>query len=335
MANINRLKAWVRYDGKGRLVGGGPILQESKPKNGDWVEIPYDLCCQTTSTTTTAVPALRLLFDDITNADALVGDATNVSDWNTFFNLPINGNPFTSVVIVGNEVQLFGGSDITVVDGYDYDEDISINFGENQHIIELNDDAGCITAIGDSSFWACYNLTTARFKAAITAEGYAFQDDYNLVNIDFSSLESAGDSCFTYYDFNGAAFVNPSFPALTYAGQLCFAYCDNLNNPSFPLLETIDPACFGSCPSLTTINLPNLTTIGNGAFAFCTSLTSVSIPSCTDLGGTVGNDSVFVNIVGNTFTLTVPSALMTCDSGSPDGDIVELQTYNTVTIVTV
>jgi hypothetical protein len=54
MANIFRLKAWVRYDGKGRLVGGGPILQESKPKNGDWVEIPfYEYCCQTIPTTTT------------------------------------------------------------------------------------------------------------------------------------------------------------------------------------------------------------------------------------------------------------------------------------------
>jgi hypothetical protein len=46
MANINNLKAWVRYDGKGRLVGGGPIVQAHKPKNGDWVEIPfYSYCC--------------------------------------------------------------------------------------------------------------------------------------------------------------------------------------------------------------------------------------------------------------------------------------------------
>jgi len=72
MANIFRLKAWVRYDGKGRLVGGGPILQESKPKNGDWVEIPfYEYCCQTgptttststTTTTTTLPPTSRASF---------------------------------------------------------------------------------------------------------------------------------------------------------------------------------------------------------------------------------------------------------------------------------
>ena len=45
MANLSRLKAWVRYDGEGRLVGGGPILQKNKPKNGDWVEIDANDCC--------------------------------------------------------------------------------------------------------------------------------------------------------------------------------------------------------------------------------------------------------------------------------------------------
>jgi hypothetical protein len=280
-------------------------------------------------------PAFRLLFDDIANANTLVGDASNVEDWNTLFDLPTNGNPFTSVVISGNEVQLFGGSDITVVDGYDNDEDISINFGENQHLIEINDDAGCITAIGYSSFWACYNLTTARFKVVITAEGYAFQDDYSLVTVDFSSLESAGEGCFDAYDFNGAAFVNPSFPVLTFAGNQCFRSCNNLNNPSFPLLEYIGNSCFSSCSNLTTLNLPNVTTIGSSAFQGSSSLNSVLIPSCTNLGGTVGNNNVFRFITGNTITLTVPSALMTCNAGSPDGDIVYLQANNTVTVITV
>ena len=59
MANINRLKAWVRYDGKGRLVGGGPILQESKPKNGDWVEIDSLICCGPNPSTTTTGNKLK------------------------------------------------------------------------------------------------------------------------------------------------------------------------------------------------------------------------------------------------------------------------------------
>jgi hypothetical protein len=41
---------------------------------------------------------------------------------------------------------------------------------------------------------------------------------------------------------------------------------------------------------------------------------------------------MFYNISGETITLTVPSALMTCNSGNPDGDIQYLQANNTVTI---
>lgn len=53
MANQNKLKAWVRYDGTGRVIAGGPILQSSKPKVGNWVEIDANECCQQTTTTTT------------------------------------------------------------------------------------------------------------------------------------------------------------------------------------------------------------------------------------------------------------------------------------------
>lgn len=59
MANQNKLKAWVRYDGTGRVIAGGPILQSFKPKVGNWVEINANECCNeipTTTTTTTATP---------------------------------------------------------------------------------------------------------------------------------------------------------------------------------------------------------------------------------------------------------------------------------------
>lgn len=56
MANQNKLKAYVRYDGTGRVIAGGPILQRFKPKVGNWVEIDASECCNTTTTTTTASP---------------------------------------------------------------------------------------------------------------------------------------------------------------------------------------------------------------------------------------------------------------------------------------
>jgi hypothetical protein len=59
---INKnLKAYVRYDGSGRVVAGSLILRKNKPKVGRWQEIPAYECCNyvptsTTTTTTTASP---------------------------------------------------------------------------------------------------------------------------------------------------------------------------------------------------------------------------------------------------------------------------------------
>lgn len=57
MSNQRNLKAFVRYDGSGRVVAGSLILRRSKPKVGKWKEITaYECCNPTTSTTTTVAP---------------------------------------------------------------------------------------------------------------------------------------------------------------------------------------------------------------------------------------------------------------------------------------
>lgn len=60
MATNNKLKAYVRYDGTGRVIAGSLILQRFKPKVGNWQEIDANECCNyvptTTTTTTTAAP---------------------------------------------------------------------------------------------------------------------------------------------------------------------------------------------------------------------------------------------------------------------------------------
>jgi hypothetical protein len=53
--NNNRLKAFVRFDGSGRVVPSSLILQRSKPKVGNYKEIPANECCNYTTTTTTTV----------------------------------------------------------------------------------------------------------------------------------------------------------------------------------------------------------------------------------------------------------------------------------------
>lgn len=47
------LKAYVRYDGSGRVVAGSLVFRKKKPKNGRWSEISSNLCCNASGTTTT------------------------------------------------------------------------------------------------------------------------------------------------------------------------------------------------------------------------------------------------------------------------------------------
>jgi hypothetical protein len=57
MATNNRpLKAYVRFDGTGRIVPSSLILRKNKPKVGKWQEIPAYECCN-------FVPEILLLED--------------------------------------------------------------------------------------------------------------------------------------------------------------------------------------------------------------------------------------------------------------------------------
>ena len=60
--NKRDLKAFVRFDGTGRIVPSSLILRRKKPKVGKWMEIPAYECCNPTTTqiptttTTTTIP---------------------------------------------------------------------------------------------------------------------------------------------------------------------------------------------------------------------------------------------------------------------------------------
>jgi hypothetical protein len=59
MGSINSrpLKAYVRFDGSGRIVAGSLILRKNKPKVGKWKEIQAYECCFITTTTTSTTAA--------------------------------------------------------------------------------------------------------------------------------------------------------------------------------------------------------------------------------------------------------------------------------------
>jgi hypothetical protein len=54
MANQNKLKAWLRYDGTNTVVTAGPIFQANKPKVGNWKQMNANLCCNEITSTTTS-----------------------------------------------------------------------------------------------------------------------------------------------------------------------------------------------------------------------------------------------------------------------------------------
>lgn len=192
------------------------------------------MCIGDCPTTTTTIPPtqLRMLFTDIYN---VVFNPNDINDWNNFFQLPLYGNPFTSLILIDNEIFLFGGSNIAIVENI---------FNSNYYILEIED---------------------------VTS---------NVIV--------------------------------------------NTNNKTF-----------SNATSLTKVILPAVTNITSNCFESCYLLTMLNISSCSNLGPTVNDNNVFAGVNNNIITLTVPSALMTCNSGNPDGDIQYLQANNAVTIITV
>lgn len=188
-----------------------------------------------------------------------------------------------------------------------------------------------ITSLGCYAFAGCYLLTSLDFSNLITAGIGCFSNCTGLTSINFPSLTTVSIECF----YGCESLTSLDLPVLTTAGDDCFSWCTSLTSINIPSLTTAGNYCFYNCTGLTFPYFSSLTTIGNGCFHSCTSLTTLNLPSCTNLGTTVGDDYVFTEIIGNTITLTIPSELMTCNGGNPDGDIQYLQANNTVTIITV
>jgi hypothetical protein len=294
-------------------------------------------------------PGLKLVFNSVEGAEYYVSNLQDVSDWNNFFELPDFGNPFTSVEVDGATIFLYGGS------GIEMRQDL---FDGNNSLIEVDDQIGCVVELGDNVFGddenqGSDNLESVNFPAVTSAGPRCFYRCSSLTSITMPLLETANSSCFSNCESltkislpllktaQGNCFIscdyltNINLPMLEFAGNNCFAYCSALTVINLPVLMNTGIYCFNSCTSLKNVMLPALQTVGTYCFTDCTSLKNVMLPACTNLGSSVLNNGVFNNITGKIITLRVPAALMTCNSGNPDGDIQYLQANNTVTITQV
>lgn len=155
-------------------------------------------CLRSIYQSITFLPAgLILTYDDVSNAP--VANPADVSQWNTLFNLPINGNPFTSVLISGTQtIVLIGGSNIDC---------LSVGFGFQPNLLSINDTAGCITGTMLISN-LCTSLVSANYPAATSTPKGTF------------------DSC--------SQFTSLSAPSCTFVATLCFKSCPSLQSVNIP-----------------------------------------------------------------------------------------------------
>jgi membrane-associated phospholipid phosphatase len=276
---------------------GTPGLTEEQALNiaNKTLDIYNDVACDTEQT-------IEITFDDIANADVLVsGSASNVADWNTFFDLPTFGTPFTSVSISGNIVSLIGATNITIKNELFY-----FNNGSQDSVLEIVDISGVVTVLEGGAFLDCYALNYVILNGVITAGDSAFNSCNSINTLKLPLLQTAGDYCFVSID----GVPNYNFPNLVTAGTFTFA---------------------GSGVQFL---LPKLVSIGNYGFNNTMPIYNIYLPSLENMGNTTGYDHVFDSIAGQNITLTIPAALMTCNGGLPDGDIQYLQANNSVTIIT-
>ena len=119
MANQRNLKAFVRYDGSGRVVAGSLILRKQKPKVGNWQEIQgYECCNGATLTTTVATTITNFqvnLFCGGSLTETLISGQNSssvadlVSKLNTTYSLlgvfSTTGGTNLTLVMTGSQVQ--------------------------------------------------------------------------------------------------------------------------------------------------------------------------------------------------------------------------------------
>lgn len=225
---------------------------------------------------------LRLGFKvDISSAP--VADPTSVSDWNTFFDLPTNGTPFTSVIVSGLEARLMGGGNLIVKD---------LAFNSSTAIDYIIDETGVIIEVGFRSFRF---VTMSEFTA--------------------NSMTDAGQT-----SFGGATIVIFNATGLINAGEGCF---DAFGSTTFnaPNFETMGANCFSGSTIAGAYTFNSLLTTGDNCFNTAANITALTMSILTALGSTAKDDNVFFGMSALT-AVTVPTALATANAGNPDGDLV-------------
>ncbi|WP_134384242.1 leucine-rich repeat domain-containing protein [Flavobacterium psychrophilum] len=146
--------------------------------------------------------------------------------------------------------------------------------------VAYNSENYAVTAIGESAFEHCNNLTSVTIPNSVTTIGnYTFVGCSGLISVTIpNSVTDIENGAF----FSCSGLTSVTIPnSVTTIGDEAFADCSGLTSVTIPnSVTTIGDEAFADCSGLTSVTIPNsVTTIGDGSFARCSGLTSVTIPN--------------------------------------------------------
>lgn len=193
MSNKRDLKAYVRYDGTGRVISGSLILQRNKPKVGNWIETPAYECCNPS----TPVP---ILLYDFSRTSVYTGMSTSVLDLSGAGNdgIPVSGNGNGVVETIPNS-------------GVSYDSMagklVYVSRILNQHSVVLPDAfkfAGRTPYTVNIWFQADLSAPKDTIQGLISSEGRSFGAP---IGTSFIFVSSGVNSSVVFYRWNGNTFT--------------------------------------------------------------------------------------------------------------------------------
>ncbi|ENA1818261.1 leucine-rich repeat domain-containing protein, partial [Flavobacterium psychrophilum] len=178
--------------------------------------------------------------------------------------------------------------------------------------VAYNSENYAVTAIGESAFEHCNNLTSVTIPNSATSIGrYAFVGCSGLISVTIpNSVTTIGDEAFA--DCSGLTSVTiPN--SVTDIENSAFFSCSGLTSVTIPNSVTaIGKDAFADCSGLTSVTIPNsVTTIGEGSFAGCSGLISITIPNSV----TTIRRGVFAACSG-LISVTIPNSVTDIENGA-------------------
>lgn len=124
MSKNNKLKAFVRIDGTGRVIPSSLILQRFKPKVGKWKEVNSTLCCNSSTPTNNVLFRISAISGP---CDSILS-GSNVIEKNFPFPFKVNGVYPTTI----EEINVIGATFT------DENDNLLNTFGQNIQLTIVN-----------------------------------------------------------------------------------------------------------------------------------------------------------------------------------------------------